>query len=185
LYSSRQAPIFARASIRLRNQFAFKPRTGATDAAASQANQQILARRGNLYSGERALVLPVSSDRFHRRYHRFPLVGAARRRCGQAAISSGLERSVSSSAARHQYRSGTDLRLGDPGHKEGRNTPAAMPTSACAVLKQHPGAGPSSDQASSKRQARVSGIPGCAANDPRVRGDEYDPEGAGSVGGQD
>jgi len=76
----------------------------------------------------------------------------------------------------------TDLRLGDPRHKEGRNAPAAMPASAGAVLEQHPRTRPSGDQASHQRQARVSGIPGCSTGDPRVRSDEYDPQGTGSVG---
>jgi hypothetical protein len=56
--------------------------------------------------------------------------------------------------------------------KEGRNARAALPTSACTVLEQHPGTGPSSNPASSKRQARVSGIPSCATNDSGLRGDE-------------
>src|SRR5215472_886701 len=50
---------------------------------------------------------------------------------------------MSSSAPRHKHGSGTDLRLGDLRHKEGRNAPAALPTSACTVLEQHPGTGPS------------------------------------------
>ena len=72
----------------------------------------------------------------------------------------------------------------NPDIKEGRNAPAALPTSACTVLEQDPGTGPSSDPASSKRQARVPGIPGCATDDSGLRGDEYAPQGGSSVGRQ-
>ena len=50
------------------------------------------------------------------------------------------------------------------------------------ILEQHPGAGPSSDQTTSEGQAGLSCIPRGAANDPGIRGNAHDPEGAGAAG---
>jgi len=48
---------------------AVRPRTGATHPAASQADQQILARGRDLRSRAGPLVLPVSGHRFGRRHY--------------------------------------------------------------------------------------------------------------------
>src|SRR5664279_5518430 len=76
---------------------------------ASQADKQVLASRRNLRPREGSLVLLVSG-------HRFPAVSVARRRCCQAPVSQGTQRSIPSPASSDQHRPGTDLQLCDPRH---------------------------------------------------------------------
>ena len=63
----------------------------------------------------------------------------------QTAVSQSTERSIASATPRHQHRSGTDLRLGHPGHKEGKDTSPPLPAPAGTVPEQHPGTRPPSD----------------------------------------
>src|ERR1035441_2857068 len=53
-----------------------------------------------------------------------------------------------------------------------------MPAATGAVLEQHRGTGPSSDQAASAGEPRLSVLLGSLANDPRIRSDARDSKGA-------
>ena len=92
-----------------------------------------------------SLVLPVSGHRFLRSHNRFSAFGVARRRGRQTAVSQGTERSIASATPRHQHRSGADLRLSHPGHKEGRGTSPPLPAPTGTVPEQHLGTRPPSD----------------------------------------
>src|ERR1039458_9829453 len=80
----------------------------------SQADKQVLASRRNLRSCEGSLVLLVPGHRFCGCHHRFPAVSVARRRCSEAPVSQGAQRSSPSSTSSDQHRLGTDLQLRDP-----------------------------------------------------------------------
>ncbi len=69
-----------------------------------------------------------------------------------------------------------------PDIKQGRNPSPPLSAPTGAVLEQYPGAGSPSDQTPRQCQARLSRIPGGAANDSGLRSHAHDPEGAGSVG---
>ena len=55
---------------------------------------------------------------------------------------------------------------------------AAMPSATGAVLEQYPGTGPSSDQAASAGEPRLSVLLGSLADDPRIRSDARDSKGS-------
>src|SRR5664279_6612160 len=63
---------------------------------------------------EGSLVLLVPGHRFQGSHHRFPAVSVSRRRCCQAPVSQGTQRSLPSPASSDQHRPGTDLQLRDP-----------------------------------------------------------------------
>src|SRR5712692_8019528 len=100
----------------------------------------------------------------------------------QTPISEGAEPSIPSAASCHQYGPGTDLWLGHPRHQEGWDLTPPLSAPTGAVLEQHSRARPPSDQTPGERQAGVPRIPGGAANDSGLRGDEYDSQGTGLVG---
>src|SRR5664279_3430324 len=50
----------------------------------------------------------------YRSHHRFLAVSVSRRRCSQAPVSQGTQRSIPSPASSDQHRPGTDLQLCDP-----------------------------------------------------------------------
>ena len=85
-------------------------------------------------------------------------------------------------APRHQHRSGPPLRRGDSSRERGRHPARPLPPSAGPILEQYPGAGPSSDQTTGKGQTGVSRVSRGAADNPRIRGNAHDSEGAGEVG---
>ena len=101
---------------------------------------------------------------------------------GQTPVPQGANGSVASTAPRHQQRPGTPLRLGDFRSEKGRNPATPLPPPAYPILEQHLGAGSSSDQTASEGQAGLSCIPRGKANDPGIRGNTHDPEGAGAAG---
>src|ERR1017187_2187967 len=72
----------------------------------SQADKQVLASGRNLRPCEGSLVLLVPGHRFQGSHHRFPAVSVARRRCCQAAVSQGAQRSLPSPASSDQHRLG-------------------------------------------------------------------------------
>ena len=69
-----------------------------------------------------------------------------------------------------------------PAVKEEGTLARPLPPSAGPILEQYPGAGPSSDQTTGKGQTGVSRVSRGAADNPRIRGNAHDSEGAGEVG---
>ena len=71
-------------------------------------------------------------------------------------VGATLNRAVASTARRHQHRPGMPLRLGDFRSEKGRNPETPVPPPAYPILKQHLGAGSSSDQTTSEGQVGLS-----------------------------
>src|ERR1019366_5293613 len=107
--------------------------------------EELFAERGleaahtTIYSSAGPLVLPLSGHRFHRCHYRLPAVGAARCCGGQTPVPQGSQRFIAPPAPRHQYRSGSPLRLGDCSSERGRKPAPPLPTSTRPILEQNPG----------------------------------------------
>jgi len=89
-----------------------------SDCEGISSRQTSLGEWTKPTSREGSLVLLVPGHRFQGSHHRFPAVSVARRRCCQAPVSQGAQRSIPSPTSSDQHRPGTDLQLRDPDTKK-------------------------------------------------------------------